>query len=170
VRHRKDNRKLGRTSEHREAMLRNVVQGLFEHGRIQTTVPKAKEARRLAERCITIAKKGLSARAAVVDQLPPLKAAGEQLRQQLATAGSDEEKQALHKQIESNGRRIMSLNAKGEHYRRLCLQKLHQKAIVKRLFEEIAPRYTERNGGYTRILKAGYRLGDKSPLAVFELV
>lgn len=151
-------------------MLRNLVLGLFEHGRIQTTVPKAKEARRLAERCITIAKKGVVARDAVADQIAPLKQNGDQLREQYAGAGDDEAKRELRKQIDRNGKQIMALNSTAEHYRRQCLQKLHHKWIVKRLFEDIAPRYSERPGGYTRILKAGYRLGDKSPIALFELV
>ncbi len=123
MRHRINKRKLNRTSEHREAMLRNVVRALFEHGSIVTTVPKAKEARKLAERCITLGKKVNAAEGA----------------------------QALH-------------------YRRQLLKKLHRTDIVKVLIEEVAPRYTERPGGYTRILKAGFRLGDGGAKAVFQLV
>ncbi len=124
MRHKKAGRKLGRTTSHREAMLRNVVAGLFEHGRIKTTVPKAKEARKLAEKCITIAKK--------------------------ANASDDD--------------------AKKLHYRRELLKKLHRPEVVKNLIEEVAPNYSDRPGGYTRILRAGYRMGDKGTIALFELV
>ncbi len=124
MRHRVDHRKLGRTSEHRASLLRNLVASLFEHGRIQTSVPKAKEARRLAERCITIAKKG--------------------------NAASDP--------------------AQKLHFQRLAISVLHNRDAVKRLFADVAPKYNDRAGGYTRIYKAGYRLGDRSPIALFELV
>ncbi len=124
MRHRKAGRKLGRTSAHRKAMLRNLVCSLFEHGRVQTTVPKAKEARRLAEKTITLAKKG--------------------------KASQDDAVQL--------------------HYRRQALSKLNSKATVRKLFDEIADRYETRPGGYTRIMKAGYRLGDNASIAIFELV
>ena len=124
MRHRKAGRKFNRTSAHREAMLRNLVSNLFEHGRISTTVAKAKEARSLAEKCITLAKKA---------------------------AQSQDPAVVLH-------------------YRRQALRKLHRTAVVKCLFDDVAPRYSERNGGYTRILKAGFRLGDNAPIALFELV
>lgn len=124
MRHRKAGRKLNRTSAHREAMLRNLVSNLFEHGRIITTVPKAKEARRLAEQCITLAKK--------------------------AAASEDPSVQL--------------------HYRRQALRKLHRTQVVKQLFDEVAPRYSDRQGGYTRVLRAGFRLGDNAPKALFELV
>jgi len=123
-RHRNDHRKLGRKSEHLQALLRNMVVSLIEHGRIKTTIPKAKEARRYAEKCITLAKKAVSA---------------------------TEPSQALH-------------------YRRLTMSALHNKDAVKRLVEVIAPTYKDRQGGYTRILRAGFRLGDHSPIALFELV
>lgn len=124
MRHKVDHRKLGRTSAHREALLRNLVSSLFEHGRIKTTVPKAKEARRLAEKCITIAKKAIAA--------------------------------------EDDSKKL--------HYRRELLKKLHRTEVVKQLLHEVAPKYTERPGGYTRILRAGFRMGDKGTIALFELV
>ncbi|MDA3959548.1 MAG: bL17 family ribosomal protein [Planctomycetota bacterium] len=170
MRHRKAGRKLGRTSAHREAMLRNLVCNLFEHGRIQTTVPKAKEARRLAEKAITAAKRGVAAFAAVEAELPALKTEGSKLREQLEKAGSDDEKRNLQKAIERNGKKISGLNAKGMHYRRLALRDLHQRRIVRKLFEELAPRYADRPGGYTRVLKAGFRKGDNASIALFELV
>ncbi len=124
MRHRVDHRKLGRTSEHRLALMRNMVASLFEHGRITTTVPKAKEARRYAEKVITLGKKAIAA---------------------------TDPAQALH-------------------YRRQALVALHDKNAVKALIEKVAPTYKERQGGYTRVLRAGYRLGDNGSIAIFELV
>lgn len=170
MRHKKNVRKLGRTAEHRDAMIRNMVCSLFEHGRITTTVPKAKEARRLAERCITFAKKGTAAYAAVADQIPALREAVDALRARLEASTDDKESFDLRCQIDRAGKKIAALNAPGEHCRRQVLSRLHQKGVVKHLFEEIAPRYQDRAGGYTRILKAGFRLGDKAPIALFELV
>ncbi len=124
MRHLVANRKLGRTSAHRLAMLRNMVASLIEHGRITTTLPKAKEAARFAEKCITLAKK--------------------------ANAATD---------------------AAGKlHYSRMAMKELHDLKAVKKLVAEVGPRYKDRNGGYTRVLKAGYRLGDRGTVALFELV
>lgn len=124
MKHLVDHRKLGRTSSHRLALMRNLVSALFENGRIVTTLPKAKEARRFAERCITIGKK--------------------------ANAATETEKKL--------------------HYRRMALQILHNPQAVKNLIEKVAPTYKERAGGYTRVLKAGFRLGDNGAKAIFELV
>jgi len=124
MRHLVDHRKLGRTSSHRLALMRNLVTALFENGRIVTTLPKAKEARRFAERCITIGKKALAA----------------------------------------------TEPAKQLHYRRLALEALHSRDAVKLLIEKVAPTYKARAGGYTRVLKAGFRLGDHGAKAIFELV
>lgn len=124
MRHRCDHRKLGRTSEHRQALMRSLVCSLLEHGRIVTTLPKAKEARRFAERCITYGKKAVAA---------------------------TDPAQALH-------------------FRRLALSALHSKDAVKALIDQVAPKYSARPGGYTRILRAGFRLGDNGTKAIFELV
>jgi large subunit ribosomal protein L17 len=116
MRHRKDHRKLSRTREHRKALLRNLVTSLIAHERIETTLAKAKEARRLGERMITFAKRGdLSAR---------------------------------------------------RHVARF----VHGDDNVKKLFDTVAPWYETRNGGYTRILKLGRRLGDAGEMALLELV
>ncbi len=116
MRHRKDHRKLSRTHSHRRAVLRNLVTALFQYERIETSVAKAKEARRLAERMITFAKRGdLAAR---------------------------------------------------RHVARFVTRP----AVVVRLFDTIAPWYRERNGGYTRILRIGRRLGDSGETAYLELV
>jgi large subunit ribosomal protein L17 len=116
MRHRKDHRKLSRTHEHRRALLRNLVTALFQYERIETTVAKAKESRRLAERMITFAKEGdVAAR-----------------------------------------RHVSRFVTKPE--------------IVSKLFATIAPWYTERNGGYTRIIRIGHRLGDAGETVYLELV
>ncbi len=109
-------RKLGRRSDHRNAMLRNQVQSLIENGRMVTTLTRAKETRQVAERMITLGKRG-----------------------DLAA-------------------------------RRQALKYLYKKETVAKLFEEVAPKYKERNGGYTRIIKMGPRLGDASEMAIIELV
>ena len=116
MRHGHGLRKLNRTSEHRLAMLRNLMVSLLQHEVIKTTVPKAKELRRVVEPMITLAK------------VPTL----------------------------SN--------------RRLAFARLRDRDIVTKLFAELGPRYQARPGGYTRILKMGYRVGDNAPMALVELV
>lgn len=116
MRHRHSGRKLSRTSSHRKAMYRNMVASLVEHELIKTTVPKAKELRRVAEPLITLGK---------VDSVAN---------------------------------------------RRLAFDRLRSKAAVGKLFNELGPRYDARPGGYLRILKCGYRAGDKAPMAYVELV
>lgn len=116
MRHRKAGRQLNRNSSHRQAMFRNMAASLFEHELIKTTVPKAKELRRVAEPLITMAKEDSVAK------------------------------------------------------RRLAFARLRSDVAVGKLFTEIGPRYKERPGGYLRILKCGYRPGDKAPMAYVELV
>lgn len=116
MRHLKSGRKLNRTSSHREAMFKNMASSLIKHEVIKTTLPKAKELRRVAEPLITLAK---------VD---------------------------------------------GVANRRLAFARLRDKVAVGKLFSEIGPRFKERNGGYLRILKCGFRAGDAAPLAYIELV
>ena len=116
MRHRNSGRQLGRTSSHRQAMFRNMSVSLFEHEVIKTTLPKAKELRRVAEPLITLAK---------VDSVAN---------------------------------------------RRLVFSRTRSKEMVGKLFSELGPRYSERHGGYLRILKAGYRSGDNAPMAYVELI
>ena len=116
MRHGHGLRKLNRTSEHRLAMLRNMMVSLLEHEAIKTTVPKAKELRRVIEPMITLGKE------------PTL----------------------------SN--------------KRLAFDRLRNRDIVAKLFNELGPRYQTRPGGYTRILKMGFRVGDNAPMALVELV
>jgi large subunit ribosomal protein L17 len=116
MRHLKQGRKLGRTTAHRKALLRNLATALLEHERIITTEPKAKELRRMADKLVTLGKR---------DNL---------------------------------------------HARRQALQTVRSHSVVQKLFNEIAPRFAERQGGYTRILHLGYRTGDAAAMAVIELV
>ena len=109
-------RKLGRSSAHRKAMLRNLVTDLLREGRITTTDTRAKEARRQAEKMITLAKRG------------------------------------------------------DLHARRQVLAYVYDESVVAKLFDEIAPKYEDRQGGYTRILKLGPRKGDNAELVFLELV
>ena len=109
-------RKLGRASDHRNAMLRNMVTSLIENGKMTTTVTRAKETRSMAEKMITLGKKGTLAA------------------------------------------------------RRQALAYITKEDVVTKLFNEIAPKYAERNGGYTRIYKLGERRGDAAQMAVLELV
>ncbi len=116
MRHRKSGRHFNRDSAHRKAMFRNLAVSLIEHEVIRTTVPKAKELRRVAEPLITLAKDDTVAN------------------------------------------------------RRLAFQRTGSKAAVGKLFEELGPRYVDRPGGYTRIVRAGHRAGDSAPVAVMEFV
>jgi len=116
MRHRQSNRKLNRTTSHRLAMLRNMTNSLLRHEVIKTTLPKAKELRRVAEPMITLGKKPSLAN------------------------------------------------------RRLAFNRLRDRDIVVKLFDELGPRYQNRNGGYLRILKFGFRQGDNAPMALVELV
>jgi large subunit ribosomal protein L17 len=116
MRHRNGLRKLNRTSEHRAAMLRNMSVSLLKHEAIKTTVPKAKELRRVVEPLITLAKTPTLAN------------------------------------------------------RRLAFARLRDRDVVTKLFNELGPRYNARPGGYTRILKMGFRVGDNAPMAFVELV
>ena len=116
MRHRKAHRKLNRTASHRKAMFANMAASLIEHEQIVTTLPKAKELRGIADKLITLGKRG------------------------------------------------------GLHARRQAISKIQDVAQVKKLFDVIGPRYADRHGGYTRVLKAGFRRGDSAPMAVIELV
>lgn len=109
-------RKLGRPTDHRKAMLRNLVTSLLREGRIETTVTRAKETKRMADKMITLAKRG------------------------------------------------------DLHARRQVLAYIYDEDVVKKLFDEIGPKYADRNGGYTRVLKVGPRRGDAAEMAIIELV
>jgi large subunit ribosomal protein L17 len=116
MRHRYFTFKIGRSSAHRTAMLGNQVSSLIMHGQIKTTIVKAKQTRRVAEKMITYAKKG------------------------------------------------------DLHHRRLAISKIRDEDAVKKLFAEIAPKYVDRKGGYTRIIRIGQRLGDAAEMCILQLV
>ncbi len=116
MRHRKAGRKLGRTSSHRKAMMRNMVTSLFEHEKITTTDAKAKELRSIADKMITLGKRGTL------------------------------------------------------HARRQALSFIRSGRVTKKVFEELSPRYSERMGGYTRVVKVGTRDGDNAPMSIIELM
>ena len=116
MRHRQSGRKLNRNSSHRKAMFRNMAASLLDHEVIRTTLPKAKELRRVAEPLITMAKSDSVAN------------------------------------------------------RRMAFNRLRNRGVVTKLFNELGPRYKDRPGGYLRILKMGFRAGDQAPMALVELV
>jgi large subunit ribosomal protein L17 len=137
MRHRKAGYKLGRTSTHRKATLRNLAAGLFEHGQITTTVPKAKAMQPFVEKLITLAKRGdLHSRRLVLARL----------RDRIMTGDES----------------VLERNRYGELRR--------GPKLVKHLFEEVAPRFADRPGGYTRIVRLGKkRIGDKAELCIIQL-
>lgn len=114
MKHQIQKRQFGRHTSHRQAMFRNMITSLIQEERITTTLPKAKELRRLADRMVTLAKKGTL------------------------------------------------------HARRNAAQVVRNRQAVRKLFAELGPRYHSRNGGYTRVLKLGYRHGDGAPMALIE--
>ena len=116
MRHGTGYRKLNRTHEHRKAMFANMAGSLIEHEQIKTTLPKAKDLRRVVEKLVTLGKRG------------------------------------------------------DLHARRLAAAQLKQDAHVQKLFEVLGPRYKDRQGGYVRVLKAGFRYGDMAPMAIIEFV
>lgn len=109
-------RKLGRPTDQRKAMLRNLTTSFFKHGKIETTITRAKETKALAEKMITLAKRG------------------------------------------------------DLHARRQVLAFVTEKEVVSNLFDDVAPKYVDRNGGYTRIIRVGQRKGDGAEIAILELV
>jgi large subunit ribosomal protein L17 len=116
VEHKVGNRKLQRTTSHRLAMLKNMVTSLIQHERITTTVPKAKEARKMAEKVITLGKKG------------------------------------------------------GLHNVRLAQKYVNNRELLQKIFGELKTRYASRKGGYTRLMRGGFRRGDAADIAILELV
>ena len=141
MRHRVDHRKLNRTAAHRRAMLRNMVTSLFDKERITTTDAKAKEARRLAERLITRARKGHVAH---------------QEGLSLKQSGKEEEAREMEAVALAHWRQA------GRHVKKMT--------VLKKLFDVIAPQFMDREGGYTRILHTGTRQGDNAKTVLLELI
>ncbi len=160
MRHKKSGRKLNRNSSHRVALFRNLARSLLlsEEGRITTTIPKAKELAGYVDSLITAAKKAPSL--TVPDHVRFTKRRGRDGKELPLQEG---ERMATAEELAAYARR--------NHLRRLVLRDLHDPKLVKKLFEEIAPKYADRPGGYTRVLKlAERRRGDGTQLALVELV
>lgn len=169
MRHRKAGYKLGRTTAHRKAMLRNMAASLFEHGQIVTTVPKAKAVQPFVERIVTKAKRGdLHARRQVIAMLGQDRKAF--AWSYLPKQASDAERERVEQQRERAEAFFDIPDASGvERNRYGELRKAPR--LVKHIFDNVAPRFQDRQGGYTRIVKLGYRrLGDGTPLCVLQFV
>ena len=134
MRHRKRGRKLGRTASHRKALFRNQATALFEHEQIRTTLPKCKELRRVAEKLITLAKRG---------DLPARRQATKMLY----------------------GTNLHYTPRRGEE-----VSNLDKHAILRKLFDDIGPRYQDRSGGYTRIIRGELRKGDGAQMGYIQLI
>jgi large subunit ribosomal protein L17 len=157
-------------------LYRNLITDLFQHERIKTTEVKARAIRGQAEKLITLSRRGQAdailelARANNETGLAALvqkKRAEKLLDLARATEDpelSDEEQEAKEAELE------LAVRAMSVHARRLAAARLSSPEVVRKLFDEIGPRYQDRPGGYTRILKLGYRKGDASPMAMIELV
>ncbi|GMV27297.1 MAG: hypothetical protein AMXMBFR58_33280 [Phycisphaerae bacterium] len=169
MRHRRAGYRLTRTSTHRNAMLRNLASGLFEHGQITTTLPKAKAMQPFVEKIITLAKRGdLHARRLVIAKLGGDRRGFDWLY--LAKDASDQEKEHVNK-LKEFSEQFFKLpdGSKVERNRYGELRKAPK--LVKHIFENVAPRFKDRAGGYTRIVKLGrHRIGDAAELCVIQFV
>jgi large subunit ribosomal protein L17 len=165
MRHKVYGRRLGRDSGHRKMLRRNLITELFRHEQIRTTEAKAKAIRGQAETLITLARNRGDAERLV----------------DLAKEGSEEELKRLL--TDAQTRRLLSLADQGDkeglereaqaivvHAQRLAKRIVGQRDVLHKLFHEIAPRYVERPGGYTRLLKLGQRRGDAAKMVLLELV
>jgi large subunit ribosomal protein L17 len=171
MRHRRAGYRLGRTTAHRASTLRNLAAGLFEHGQITTTVPRAKAVQPMIEKIITLAKRGrdnLHARRLVMAKLGGNRRGFDWMY--LPKKASDAEKAQVEKLKEfTSGFFPLPDGSKVERNRYGELRKAP--SIVKHIFENVAPRFADRAGGYTRIVKLGRaRIGDGGELCVIQLV
>ncbi len=169
MRHRKAGHKLGRTRTHRTATLRNLAAGLFEHGQITTTLPRAKAAQPFVEKIITLAKRGdLHARRQVVSRMGGDRTAFEWLL--LPSDPTESERQGHEKRVD-RASEYFSLPDESEVRRDRYGELKNAPKLIKHIFEEVAPRYADRAGGYTRIVRLGtHRKGDGGDLCVLQLV
>lgn len=176
-----ENRKLGRTSAQRKAMLRNLTTNLLYHGRIQTTVTRAKEVRKMAEKLITIAvkEKDNYTEVKVMAKVPRKDANGKRVKEEVngkRVTVFDEVEKTIKKDNPTrlNARRKMlgvlypvtEVPADGRKKR----QNTKSIDMAAKMFDEIAPKYVDRAGGYTRIIRVGQRKGDAAEIAIIELV
>ncbi len=169
MRHRRAGYRLGRTSTHREAMLRNMACGLFEHGQIVTTIPKAKCLQPFIEKIVTLAKRGdLAARRRVIQMLGGDRRGFDWLF--VARDASEPEKAHVQEQRDrTTGFFDLPDSSEVERNRYGEIRKAPK--VVKHIFSRVAPRFGDRKGGYTRIVKlAKFRIGDASPLCVLQFV
>jgi large subunit ribosomal protein L17 len=169
MRHGRAGYRLQRTSTHRTAMLRNLAAGLFEHGQIVTTLPKAKAVQPFVERLVTLAKQGdLSARRRVIARLGGDRSGFDWLF--LPKNATDAEKQQVDKLRElSSG--FFDLPASSEVERNRYGELRKAPKIVKHIFDHVGPRFADRAGGYTRIVKLGkHRSGDAAELCLLQFV
>lgn len=152
MRHQKKRHLLSRPNDQRRALIRNLTTQVLQHGSVQTTEAKAKAVRSHVEKMITLAKRGdLSARRQVSSFLLENRSS-----KPMVLKGKDAEN------IDETQYRVVEQGKKKA--------KVRQKTVAQRLFESIAPKYADRNGGYTRILKLPPRRGDGAPMAIIELV
>lgn len=169
MRHRKAGYKLGRTTAHRLSTLRNLATGLFEHGQITTTIPRAKAVQPMVEKIITLAKRGdLHARRLVIARLGGDKDGFGWLY--LPKNPTDAEKEHVDRQRDFSSA-FFDLPESSEVERNRYGELRKGPKVVKHIFEHVAPRFRDRTGGYTRIVKLGRaRLGDAGELCVLQLV
>lgn len=167
MRHRKAGYKLGRTTAHRTAMLRNMAASLFEHGQITTTIPKAKAVQPLVEKIVTKAKRGdLHSRRQVISMLGRDRNAF--AWSHIPGDASEGEKQAIEDRRE-RAEAFFDIPESSEIERNRYGELRKAPKLVRHIFENVAPRFEDRDGGYTRIVKLGYhRLGDAGELCVIQ--
>ena len=169
MRHRKAGYKLGRTSSHREAMLRNLAASLFEHGQVTTTVPKAKAVQPFVEKIITLAKRGdLHSRRLVISKFGGNRTAFEWLY--LPKNATEEERQQVSK-VADRASAFFEIPDGDEVDRNRYGELKKAPRLVKHIFENVAPRFQDRAGGYTRVVRLGRRrIGDGAEWCVIQFV
>jgi large subunit ribosomal protein L17 len=169
MRHMRAGYRLGRTTAHRASTLRNIAAGLFEHGQVTTTIPKAKAVQPFVEKIITLAKRGdLAARRNVISKLGGDRHGFEWLY--LPKKASEPEKQAVDTRRE-RAAKYFNVPESSQVERNRYGELRKAPSLVKHIFENVAPRFKDRAGGYTRIVKLGrHRIGDGSELCVIQFV
>jgi large subunit ribosomal protein L17 len=169
MRHRKAGFKLGRTTAHRASTLRNIAAGLFEHGQVVTTLPKAKAVQPMVEKIVTLAKRGdLHARRMVIAKIGRDRQGFDWLY--LPKGASDAEKEAVGN-LRERASSFFPVPESSQVERNRYGELRSAPKIVKHIFENVAPRFKDRAGGYTRIIKLGrHRIGDASELVLIQFV
>lgn len=169
MRHRKSGAKLGRTTAHRASTIRHIAYGLFEHGQVVTTLPKAKAVQPMVEKIVTLAKRGdIHSRRLVASKLGGDRKSFDWLY--TPKNASDAEKEAVGK-LRDHAAQFFELPEGSQVERNRYGELRKAPKLVKHIFERVAPRFRDRPGGYTRIVKLGkHRLGDGSELCVIQFV